>query len=56
MDGHLHARGEGGLALLDVVVADVVGAVGGTLRVGLSRSKASSPVWRWSSPAASSAA
>jgi hypothetical protein len=47
-DGYPDPQGEGGLALLDVVVADGVGAVGGTLQVGLSRSKASSPVWRCS--------
>jgi hypothetical protein len=29
VDGHADAEGEGGLALLDVAVADAVGAVGG---------------------------
>jgi hypothetical protein len=34
MDGHPHAQGERGLALGDVAMADAVGAVGGTLKVG----------------------
>jgi hypothetical protein len=41
VDRHPDAQGEGGLALPEVAVADAVGAVGGTLKVGLSRSKAS---------------
>jgi hypothetical protein len=44
MDGHTDPQGQGGLALLHVAVADAIRAVGGTPKVGLGRSKASSPV------------
>jgi hypothetical protein len=44
MDGHPYAKG-GGASRSGRVVADAVGAVGGTLKVGLGRSRASSPVW-----------
>jgi hypothetical protein len=35
VDGHADAEGEGGLALGDVSVADVVGAVGGDAEAGV---------------------
>jgi hypothetical protein len=53
VDRHADPEGEGGLALGDVAVADAVSPVGGTPKVGLSRSKASSAArsairwWSW---------
>ena len=53
VNGHADPEGEGGLALGDVAVADAVSPVGGTPKVGLSRSKASSAArsairwWSW---------
>jgi hypothetical protein len=35
VDGHADAEGQGGLALLDVAVADAVGAVGGDAEGGI---------------------
>ena len=35
MDGHPDAEGEGGLTVLDVAVADAVGAVGGDTEGGI---------------------
>jgi hypothetical protein len=53
VDRHSDPEREGGLALLDVVVADAVSAVGGHAKVGFSRSKACSTArstggWWWS--------